>query len=43
MAEAVERFGREGVQAFLLNKGGEVRDEDYEHLLDGFRKAGVID
>jgi adenylate cyclase len=43
IAEAVERFGREPFQALLLQKPGEDRDEGYEHLLDGLRKAGAID
>jgi hypothetical protein len=44
MDEALERFGKR-FQFFLslpLGKIRELRSEDREHLIDGFRKAGVL-
>jgi adenylate cyclase len=44
MDEALERFGKR-FQFFLslpLGKIRELRSEDREHLIDGFRKAGIL-
>jgi adenylate cyclase len=44
MAEALERFG-EGFRRYMLlplNELRELRPEDREHLIDGFRKAGLV-
>jgi adenylate cyclase len=41
MAEALERFGEE-FQSHLWGHPAEVRAEDHEHLIEGFRKAGVL-
>jgi adenylate cyclase len=44
MAEAMERFG-EGFRRYMslpLNEIRELRPEDREHLIDGFRKAGLV-
>ena len=44
MAEAMERFG-EGFRRYMslpLNELLELRPEDREHLIDGFRKAGLV-
>ena len=44
MAEAMERFG-EGFRFYMslpLNQLRELRPEDREHLIDGFRKAGLV-
>jgi len=43
LAEALERFG-EGFRQFMtlpLAELKELRPEDREHLLEGFRKAGI--
>jgi adenylate cyclase len=45
MAEALERFG-EGFHHFMtlpLNLIRELRPEDREHLIEGYRKAGLVD
>jgi adenylate cyclase len=42
MAEAVHRFGNE-MRLLLHSKMPEVRPEDHEHLIKGYRKAGVIE
>jgi len=44
MTEALERFG-EGFRRYMslpLNELRELRPEDREHLIDGFRKAGLV-
>jgi adenylate cyclase len=44
MAEALERFG-EGFRRYMslpLNELRELRPEDREHMIDGFRKAGLV-
>jgi adenylate cyclase len=44
MAEALERFG-EGFRRYMslpLSELRELRPEDREHLIDGFRKAGLV-
>jgi pentatricopeptide repeat protein len=44
MDEALERFGNR-FQFFLslpLDEIRELRTEDREHLIDGFRKAGIL-
>jgi hypothetical protein len=44
MDEALERFGSR-FQFFLslpLDEIRELRTEDREHLIDGFRKAGIL-
>ena len=40
MAEAVERFG-DGFQSG--HTGAENRPEDRDHLIEDYRKAGVLD
>jgi hypothetical protein len=45
MAEALERFG-EGFRRYMslpLNELLELRSGDRAHLIDGFRKAGLVD
>lgn len=42
-AEWVERFGEQHFRQNLHLHQGELRDVDYQHLLAGCRKAGVID
>jgi len=45
MAEALERFG-EGSHHFMtlpLSVIRELRPEDREHLIEGYRKAGLVD
>jgi adenylate cyclase len=44
MVEALERFG-EGFRRYMslpLNELRELRPEDREHMIDGFRKAGLV-
>jgi adenylate cyclase len=44
MTEALDRFG-EGFRRYMslpLNELRELRPEDREHLIDGFRKAGLV-
>jgi adenylate cyclase len=41
-AEALERFG-ENFRAAFLTRQAENRPEDQDHLIEGYRKAGVID
>jgi len=41
MAEALERFG-EGFHQITATATRERRPEDHEHLIDGFRKAGLV-
>ena len=41
MAEALERFGGE-FQSHLRGNAAENRVEDREHLIEGYRKAGVF-
>jgi len=44
MADAIERFG-DGFRHYMslpLSELHELRPEDREHLISGFRKAGVV-
>ena len=44
LAEALQRFG-EGFRRYMslpLNELRELRPEDREHMIDGFRKAGLV-
>ena len=41
MAEAVHRFGNE-MRVQLRSMGPEVRSKDHNHLIEGYRKAGVF-
>ena len=41
-AEALERFG-ENFRAQFLTRQAENRPEDQDHLIEGYRKAGVLD
>ena len=42
MAEALERFGAE-FRPWLLANSPNNRVEDHEHLIEGYRKAGLLE
>ena len=42
MADALDRFGG-GFRSRFLEMTTETRNEDREHLIEGYRKAGVFD
>ena len=42
MDELIEQFGETHFRENLVLRTGETQDEDYRHLLDGYRKAGVL-
>jgi adenylate cyclase len=43
MTEALQRFGDEFFRAQLVLQTGEMRIEDHEHMIAGYRKAGVLE
>jgi adenylate cyclase len=42
-AEAIERFGDDFPSRYTGTRPAENRPEDHEHLIEGWRKAGVLD